>query len=536
MDADAVTVISVAYSSMAVMPGMVHSLPTGTPLMIVDNGPDDGLRDWARVQGIDCLVPGENLGFGPACNLGAAGVATPFVLFLNPDARLQAGTLTALRAAAVLHPEAAAFGAALQDAAGHVSYKHRTRLAPQHRFAPKAVPTVDTPVPALSGAALMVRRVAFAAVGGFDPAIFLYYEDDDLSLRLRAACGPLIFVPSAIVTHHSGKSSAPSADLSRFKGYHWARSRIYAARKHGLPAPWLSGLRNAVWHLVGPKAWRSAERRAEGRGRLKGVWSMWRGPRFGERRTGRKMFKFSRIDYFRRKVVQDLRDAVVGPRYTMEGTTYTVPRGGPPAPRRAISRGTYEKNERDLLRAHLPRDLPVIELGGSFGIVSHTIRTHIAPEQTLVVVEANPGLIATCAANVGLGGSLARTHVINAALAYGQTRVRFQVDEAIHTSHIVPGDATGPNVIDVAAVTIRSLRADHGITGRYCIVCDIEGAELFLMRGDAADLADCAAMVMELHPTAYPAMGGSVDELITRLADCGMQIVERRADVIAARR
>jgi FkbM family methyltransferase len=248
------------------------------------------------------------------------------------------------------------------------------------------------------------------------------------------------------------------------------------------------------------------------------------------------MFKFSRIDYFRRKAMQDLRDAIVGPQYTMEGVTFTVPRGGPPAPRKAIGRGTYEKNERDLLRAHLPRDLPVIELGGSFGIVSHAIRTHIAPDQTLVVVEANPGLIATCAANVGLGGSPARTHVVNAALAYGQASVRFQVDEAIHTSHIVGDDATGPNVIDVAAVTIRSLRAAHGITGPYGIVCDIEGAELYLMRGDAADLADCAVIVMELHPTVYPAMGGSLDEMMTRLQACGLQTVERRADVIAARR
>ncbi len=248
------------------------------------------------------------------------------------------------------------------------------------------------------------------------------------------------------------------------------------------------------------------------------------------------MSRLSRIDYLRRKLVQDLRDAIFGPQYTMGGVTFTVPRGGPPGPRKAISRGTYEGNERGLLRAHLPRNLPVIELGGSFGIVSHTIRTHIAPDQTLVVVEANPGLIATCAANVGLGGSAEQTHVVNAALAYGQASVRFQVDEAIHTSHIVGADATGPNVIDVKAVTIGSLRADHGITGRYCIVCDIEGAELFLMRGDARDLADCAVIVMELHPTVYPRMGGSLDEMMTRLADLGMQIVEWRADVIAARR
>jgi N-acetylglucosaminyl-diphospho-decaprenol L-rhamnosyltransferase len=171
----------------------------------------------------DCgSAPPRNLGFGSACNLGAAGAVTPFLLFLNPDVRLR----------------------------------------------------LDTVVPALSGAAMMVRRAAFEAVGGFDPRIFLYYGDDDLSLRLRAGQGPLVFVPSAVVTHFSGQSSPPSAALSRFKGYHWARSRIHAARKHGAAFPRLSGFANALWHLVSPRSWRSAERRNEAIGRLRGALSM----------------------------------------------------------------------------------------------------------------------------------------------------------------------------------------------------------------------------------------------------------------------
>lgn len=277
MDANVITIISVAYNSFAVLPRMIDSLPAGTSLIIVDNGPEDGLRDWAAARGIECRVPDENLGFGRACNLGAAGVTTPFLLFLNPDACLQPGALTALIAAAARHPEAAAFGPALGGETGRISYKHRTRLAPHDRFAPKSAPATDTPVPALSGAAMMVRRAAFEAVGGFDPAIFLYYEDDDLSVRLRASQGPLIFVPTAVALHQAGKSSVSSAALSRFKGYHWARSRIYTSRKHGLPSPVLSALRNALWQLLGPKGWRSAERRAEGWGRLQGVWSMRQG-------------------------------------------------------------------------------------------------------------------------------------------------------------------------------------------------------------------------------------------------------------------
>lgn len=272
-DMSEITVVSVAYNSFDVLPGMAESLPAGVPLAIVDNGPDDGLRAWAEAAGHRVVVPPRNLGFGTACNLGAAGVATPFLLFLNPDARLRPDTLAALLAAAERHPEASAFGAALTDSEGRLSYKRRSRLAPRDGAGPKAVPRSDTVVPALSGAAMMVRRAAFEAVGGFDPQIFFYYEDDDLSLRLRAGQGPLVFVPSAVVTHFSGQSSPPSAALSRFKGYHWARSRIHAARKHGAAFPRLSGFLNALWHLLAPRSWRSRERRNEAIGRLRGALS-----------------------------------------------------------------------------------------------------------------------------------------------------------------------------------------------------------------------------------------------------------------------
>ena len=93
------------------------------------------------------------------------------------------------------------------------------------------------------------------------------------NFRLRII-GPLMLVPQAQVRHFSGKSSTPSAALSRFKGYHWARSRVYVGRKHGVPLPWLNGMKNALWHLIRPRSWWSAELRAEARGRLAGVWSM----------------------------------------------------------------------------------------------------------------------------------------------------------------------------------------------------------------------------------------------------------------------
>lgn len=266
-----VTVITVAYHSLAVLPALARSLPPDVRLVVVDNGGEAGLAEWTFAQGARLITAQGNIGFGRACNLGAEGGTTGFLLFLNPDARLAPGSLDALLEAAGRHPQAVAFGPLLQGADGVPGCKRVSALAPLDRVA--AVPKTDTVVPVLSGAALLVRRQAFAAVGGFDPGLFLYFEDDDLSLRLRATCGPLILVPAAKVLHQPGQSSPASAALSWQRGYHLTRSYIHAARKHRLPLPLAMGLLHALGFALSRRGLRTAQARAHGRGRLAGVWS-----------------------------------------------------------------------------------------------------------------------------------------------------------------------------------------------------------------------------------------------------------------------
>jgi N-acetylglucosaminyl-diphospho-decaprenol L-rhamnosyltransferase len=271
-----VTAISVAFNSATILPGLVASLPATLPLIVVDNGPDDGMRAWAAAHGVTVMQSATNLGFGGGCNLGAARADRDFVLFINPDARLNPDTLDQLLAAAARHPQAPAFGPVMVDETGRARYKRNSYLLPQAAKPPRDPGPDDRIVGVLSGAVLMVRRAAFQSVAGFDPRIFLYFEDDDLCLRLSRTCGPLILVPSARALHASGHSSTPSAWLSRFKGYHWARSRIYVGRKHGLRLPWLSGLWDALSHLLSPKSWTDPTHRNEAIGRITGTLSILR--------------------------------------------------------------------------------------------------------------------------------------------------------------------------------------------------------------------------------------------------------------------
>jgi N-acetylglucosaminyl-diphospho-decaprenol L-rhamnosyltransferase len=270
-----VTVVSVCYNSMAVLPLMLASVPEGTRVVIVDNSPeaDPALTQLAEGRGAQLVLNRENLGFGVACNIGAAGAETEFLLFLNPDAALAPDALGHLTAAMDRYPKASAANPRIAEADGSPYFKRRSVLIPRREWLPRGWPAADREVPVLSGAALFVRRSAFEAVGGFDSQIFLYHEDDDLSIRLKRDCGPLMFVRDALATHQGGASTARSPEVAAFKGWHMGRSRVYAMRKHGAIYPLATFTTAAVLQTLSPSNFLSRRRRAKQMAFLRGGWT-----------------------------------------------------------------------------------------------------------------------------------------------------------------------------------------------------------------------------------------------------------------------
>ncbi|MFK7751064.1 MAG: glycosyltransferase family 2 protein [Sedimentitalea sp.] len=268
-----ITVVTVAYNSMAVLPQMLASLPPGMPVVIVDNSPqaDPALAALAHAQSAHLLRSDVNCGFGAGCNQGAAVAKTPFVMFLNPDATAEKGCFEALLKAVQTYPDAAAFNPRTLDGKGRVSLKRRSNLLPKQPRLSGPPPDSDTQVPVLSGAAIFIAKDVFDRVGGFDDNIFLYYEDDDLSLRL-AKVGALMHIPAAVVRHNDGHSTLRSPETAYFKAYHLARSRVFAQIKHKVARPKASVIARSLLQLVSPLIF-NRRKRAKYLGYLAGAFS-----------------------------------------------------------------------------------------------------------------------------------------------------------------------------------------------------------------------------------------------------------------------
>ena len=233
-----VTVIVVTFNSAHCLPALQTSLEKFEHVIVVDNGSDDGgaqLTPQYLPQARVLALP-SNLGFGAANNHALALVITPFALLLNPDCEITSDSVLGLLDTANTYPEAAIIAPQLLQANGQADINYRW---PHLIWKSKGPGVQEGPacVGFVCGAAMLFRCSAFAQCGYFDEQFFLYYEDDDICLRLVQARLPMIIDPAHTALHKSrgsvrGKSPWRSEYL---RGYHHAQSKLIFARKHQNP-------------------------------------------------------------------------------------------------------------------------------------------------------------------------------------------------------------------------------------------------------------------------------------------------------------
>ncbi|MBX9749869.1 MAG: glycosyltransferase family 2 protein [Roseococcus sp.] len=283
----ACTVVIVAYHSAALLPACLAAIPEACPVIVVDNASPDDSADVALAARPSARImrAGKNLGFGPGANLGFAEVTTEFGLLLNADATLEPETIAGLIAAARRYPEAGLLAPEVIAEEGHMQFGHDL---PFRRLRGAVVePVGDACCWYVGGSAMFLRMSVLRALGGFDPDIFLYFEDDDLCLRVRAAGHALVHVAGVRVRHLGGASSAPSARLSHWKAFHQGWSRLHLEAKHrGRASAWRLAL--GEWPgLVAKAALRRGDaRRVKWQGRAQGMLAWMRGRKAGEIRLG----------------------------------------------------------------------------------------------------------------------------------------------------------------------------------------------------------------------------------------------------------
>jgi GT2 family glycosyltransferase len=217
------TVVVVSWEGAHLLPACLESLRQQTvphTVLVVDNGSTDGTEELLaeRFPEVVVVQTGANLGFSGGAQAGLDAATTPYVALLNNDAVADPGWLDALVRCLDAHPEAAAVTSRmlLQDTDPPLLNNTGVVLldtdygADRDLRADAATRLEPDSVFGFSGGAALLRLAAVRAVGGFPRRFFLYYEDTDLSWRLRLAGWEIRYEPRAVV-HHAHSATVDQA-------------------------------------------------------------------------------------------------------------------------------------------------------------------------------------------------------------------------------------------------------------------------------------------------------------------------------------
>ncbi|QEC50089.1 glycosyltransferase family 2 protein [Baekduia soli] len=292
-----VDVVIVAHASRDTLRACVAPLADAAEMTVtvVDTASADPGFD--TVQDLDVtLVPApRNGGFAYGCNLGIACGTAPYVLLLNPDATMTPEAVRTLAGVLDADPGIGLVAPRIVDEHGVLqrSVRRFPRLRSAwskalflHRLAPDAAWSDDLVHACafyerpqepdwVSGACMLVRRDALAALGGLDEGFFMYAEDTDLCARLWARGLRVRYEPAAGAVHGGGHSAPRSAlrtadvrshirYVLKHDGPRAARVAALAtaldelthlvvrARRPGYPRGHLAGLRAALQAALSP--------------------------------------------------------------------------------------------------------------------------------------------------------------------------------------------------------------------------------------------------------------------------------------------
>jgi N-acetylglucosaminyl-diphospho-decaprenol L-rhamnosyltransferase len=228
-------------------------------IVLVDNGSVDGTGELIEKSfpKVVCLRNEKNMGFAAAVNRGVARSDGEYVLLLNSDTLLIKGELVKMlqfmaedRRVGICGPQLVYPDMRPQRSFAYVPSlfleivprsllellfprKYSAGRAATRNPQPATRDSIAVDVPSLIGAAVMIRKSVFDALGGFDERFFFFLEETDFCVRAKGIGRRIVFFPDAKVIHLQGKTV----------GKNWVKGRIeynislykFIRKHHSLP-------------------------------------------------------------------------------------------------------------------------------------------------------------------------------------------------------------------------------------------------------------------------------------------------------------
>lgn len=227
-----IEVLVVNHCTAAETVSLVAALPAeGFAARVLDNASGSNDLDLLRSCGAAVDASERNLGFGAGVNRLAGACSAEWLLLMNPDVEPEAGVLEGLSARLPSDPRVAVVGG-LRTGAGPRSFGRFPGLLDRVRAAERVPAEGPVAVDWVSGCFMLIRRAAFAQVGGFDEGYFMQLEDIDLCWRFRRQGWATMLDPTLRFRHRGHLSYARSG---RSVAFDYRASKLRFLEQSGRP-------------------------------------------------------------------------------------------------------------------------------------------------------------------------------------------------------------------------------------------------------------------------------------------------------------
>jgi N-acetylglucosaminyl-diphospho-decaprenol L-rhamnosyltransferase len=214
------TIIITTFKSEDKIEICLNSIDVNTKVIIVENSNNEKFKKYIekKYQNVDCILTGQNLGYGKANNIGLKKVKTEYALILNPDTVLDKEVIKKFFIFVARNMNFAILGPA----------QNKTQLSLKNND----MNLFETD--SVKGFAVFLNMKKFLTIGFFDENFFLYLEEVDLCKRLKKINENIYLDTNIKIFHEGGKSTNKiySNEIELTRNWHWMWSLFYYNKKH----------------------------------------------------------------------------------------------------------------------------------------------------------------------------------------------------------------------------------------------------------------------------------------------------------------
>ena len=218
-----ITIVITTFKSEDIIKNCLKSISEQCQIIVVENSNNINFKKSieSEFNNVECILAGENLGYGKANNIGLKKIKTKYALILNPDATLESLTLSHFLETTKLIPDFAIIGPYIQEK------KDKNIVDKLKNFSPISVTNVK-------GFAMFLNLSEFKNVGFFDEDFFIYFEEIDLCKRLINNKKKIYLDPSIKIKHFGGQSHNNSVNkkMELSRNWHWMWSTFNYHKKY----------------------------------------------------------------------------------------------------------------------------------------------------------------------------------------------------------------------------------------------------------------------------------------------------------------